>query len=41
VGVLLAEKLLLSDTPKGPLRLGFPIRAVGDYFPQLFPENVL
>ena len=39
VGTLLAEKLLVSETPKGPVRLGLPIHAVGFYFPQLVPED--
>ena len=30
-----------SDTPKGPVRLGFPVSAVGFYFPQLFSQDVL
>lgn len=38
---LTSEKLLLSDTPKGPVRLGLPMHAVGFYFPQLFPEDTL
>jgi Fic family protein len=38
---LVKEKLLLSDTPKGPIRLGLPIDAVGFYFPRLFPEDAL
>ena len=33
-------RLLISDTPKGPVRLGFPLHAVGYYFPRLYPENV-
>jgi Fic family protein len=41
VASLVAEKLLVSDTPKGLVRLGFPIHAVGYHFPQLFPENAL
>ena len=35
------EKLLVSQTPKGPVRLGLPMHAVGFYFPQLFPEDTL
>ena len=41
LGMLVDEKLLVSDTPKGPVRLGLPIHAVGFYFPQLFPEDAL
>jgi Fic family protein len=32
--------LLVSDTPKGPVRLGFPLPSVGYYFPRLYPEGV-
>ncbi len=38
---LVRERLLVSDTPKGAVRLGFPVSAVGFYFPQLFPQDVL
>ena len=41
LGTLVGEKLLVSDTPKGPVRLGLPVHAVGFYFPQLFPEDAL
>jgi len=37
LGQLLAEGLLLSDTPKGDVRLGFPIHAAGWLFPDLYP----
>ena len=37
---LLREGLLISDTPKGPVRLGLPLKAVGYYFPRLYPEGV-
>jgi hypothetical protein len=33
-------RLLVSDTPKGPVRLGFPLLSVGYYFPRLYPEGV-
>ena len=36
---LLKQGLLLSDSPKGPLRLGFPGAAAGSYFPNLFPAG--
>ncbi len=36
---LLALRLLRSDTPKGPMRLGFPSDAAGHYFPNLFPAG--
>jgi Fic family protein len=38
---LVRERLLVSDTPKGPVRLGFPVSVVGLYFPRLYPEDVL
>jgi Fic family protein len=41
LGALVDEKLLVSDTPKGAVRLGVPMHAVGFYFPQLFPEEAL
>lgn len=31
--------LLQSDSPKGRVRMGFPIHAVGYYFPRLYPEG--
>ncbi len=37
---LLEKKLLVSDTERAPLRLAFPAKAVGYYFPQLYPEGV-
>ena len=40
VNTLLEENLLTSDTPKGALRIGFPTKAVGYYFPRLYPEGV-
>jgi Fic family protein len=41
LGSLTREKLMVSDTPKGPVRLGLPIHAVGFYFPLLFPESTI
>ena len=38
-GELLKQGLLRSDSPKGPLRLGFPAAAAGTYFPNLFPAG--
>lgn len=38
---LVREGLLVSDTPKGPVRLGFPVSVVGFYFPHLLPEEAL
>ena len=40
VGALIEAKLLGSDGPSTPVRLGFPIFAVGYYFPRLYPEGV-
>ncbi|MGK2907259.1 MAG: Fic family protein [Desulfuromonadales bacterium] len=37
---LLEKKLLSTETEKGPVRLSFPTRAVGYYFPRLYPEGV-
>ena len=31
--------LLISDTPKSPVRLGLPAKVHETYFPQLFPIN--
>ena len=36
---LLKKGLLVSDTPRGTVRLGFPIDAVGRWFPLLYPES--
>ena len=37
---LLEQKLLRSDSEKGPLKLAFPVKAAGYYFPRLYPEGV-
>ena len=37
---LLDKKLLSADTEKGPVRLSFPARVSGYYFPRLYPEGV-
>ncbi len=37
LGFLLEEGLLVSDSPKGEVRLGFPIHAAGWFFPELYP----
>lgn len=37
---LLHQELLISETPKSPVRLGFPSSVVGYYFPRLYPEGV-
>ncbi len=41
VSQLVAEELVVSDTPKSPIRLGLPMDVVGFYFPRLFPEDAL
>ncbi len=41
LSVLGRERLLVSDKPKGPVRLGLPIAAVSFYLPQLFPADAL
>ena len=38
-GALLAERLVTSGSPKGPLRMGFPSDAAGHYFPNLYPAG--
>jgi len=40
VGELLAQHLLISDSPKGRLRLEFPAEAAGHYFPHLYPAGL-
>jgi len=37
LGQLIEEGLLVSDTPKGDVRMGFPIHAAGWFFPDLYP----
>ena len=39
IGELLAQRLVTSGSPKGPLRLGFPADAAGHYFPNLYPAG--
>lgn len=36
---LLEEGLVVSDSPKGPIRLGFPTHAAGYWFPDLYPAQ--
>jgi Fic family protein len=38
-GELLAQRLVASGSPKGPLHLGFPADAAGHYFPNLYPAG--
>jgi len=39
LGQLLQEGLLVSDTPKGPVRFGFPVSVAGYLFPDLYPAT--
>jgi Fic family protein len=39
LGQLLEEGLLVSDTPKGEVKLGFPIHAAAWFFPELYPTT--
>lgn len=39
LGQVLDEGLLASETPKGPVSLRFPIKALDLLFPQLFPDT--
>ena len=38
---LVAKRLLISDSPRAPLRLGFPTEAVERWFPSLYPATGL
>ena len=38
LGQLQQEGLLVSDTPKGPVRLGLPASVAGYFFPDLYPD---
>jgi hypothetical protein len=40
LGQLLDEKLLVSDTPKGAVRLNFPTHLAGHLFPDLYPARI-
>lgn len=37
---LLDQHLLTADSEKGPVRLAFPAKVAGYYFPRLYPEGV-
>lgn len=37
---LLNKRLLTADTEKGPVRISFPAKVAGYYFPRLYPEGV-
>jgi len=39
VSKLTERGLLVSNTPKGPVRLGFPLAVVERWFPSLYPAN--
>jgi Fic family protein len=39
LGAVLADGILASETPKGPVSLRFPLDAVEILFPNLFPET--
>ena len=36
---LTKEGFLLSDTPKGRVRAGFPVKALGTFLPNLYPAG--
>jgi Fic family protein len=36
---LIAKEILISDTPKSPVRLGFPLDIVERWFPALYPAS--
>jgi Fic family protein len=38
---LVKEGFLLSDTPKGRVRAGFPVKALGTFLPNLYPAGDL
>jgi Fic family protein len=40
LGALLDAGLLVSSSPKGPVRLGFPIDALESWLPRLYPGDV-
>ena len=37
LGQLISEGLLVSDTPKEEVRIGFPNHAIGLFFPEMYP----
>jgi hypothetical protein len=37
LGLAVEAGLLASDSPKAPVRLSLPAKALDSYFPQLFP----
>ena len=36
---LVSEGFLVSDTPKGKIRVGFPVHALGSLLPNLYPAG--
>lgn len=40
ISTLVGKGYLVSDSEKGPVRLGFPAELAGYYFPRLYPEGV-
>lgn len=40
VARLAALEMIYSETPKSPVRLSFPPRVVGYFFPRLYPEGI-
>jgi Fic family protein len=40
LSALVTERLLVSESPKGPVRIGFPAAAVPYLFPDLYPGDV-
>jgi Fic family protein len=39
ISALVEKKLLVSESHKAPLRLGFPIDVVDRWFPRLYPVS--
>jgi Fic family protein len=39
LGQLIDEGLLVADSPKGNVRMGFPVHAAGWFFPDLYPAT--
>lgn len=37
---LLKAELLVADGSRGPVRLGFPVKAAMEWFPRLYPEDI-
>lgn len=41
LSILIKEGFLHSETPKGPVRMRFPVKCLGYFFPNLFPAGSL